>query len=161
MFVDLISFHIYLFLPLPNSYNAHCLCHSLFHLTVHHLLLFSNAFISHSLVLSIASFFLKSRGSDRYFLSSLRCRTSGILQALSKYLGFLWSCDVKRNTYHLMFVTTRTLITLRLWEVILPGPRQDCSFIEQTVTENLLCGRYHCKCWEESWRRWLSEETDP
>lgn len=51
--IDLISFHIYFFL-LPNSCNAHCLCHSVFQLTVYHLILFSNGFVAISLVLSTA-----------------------------------------------------------------------------------------------------------
>ena len=48
-------------------------------------------------------------------------------------LHFLWSGDINRNTYHLIFVATNTLITLHSWELILPGARQVCSFIEQTL----------------------------
>lgn len=55
-----------------------------------------------------------------------------ICENLNLGLGICWSCDINRNTYHLMFVTTNTLITLCSWELILPGARQDCSFIELT-----------------------------
>lgn len=64
--------------------------------------------------------------SSKYLVMEEVCET------LNLGLGILWSCDINRNTYRLMFVTTNTLITLRSWGLILPSARQDCSFIELT-----------------------------
>ena len=78
--------HIFILSPLPNSCNVHRLGHSVFQLTVHHLILISNAFLAISLVLSTSLFFLEGRGWETYFLSSLQFSASVSLQALSKNL---------------------------------------------------------------------------
>lgn len=142
MVLDLISFHTYLFLLLPATI-MHIFC--VFQLTVYYFILFSNGFVTISLLPSAASlipwgqrlrvvlpspvqFFTHSRHSVSTCWWTKMCEESEPESYPSYghvYHILLWDCN------------TKPLIHLYLWKLTLVAIRLHCSFIHWTNTDRI------------------------